>query len=336
MAQNLDFFTSDSKVANSPYRSKLQVEAELEATTRLTASNLNLFYASWRRLLREITRRIVVGDRSDPAIADFYRRCAERGVDSSIIKRIDFQKTTAVRAIGAGNASARTAALNDLEGLMGYFDESGKKNLIFDRTAARVGYDIARRYTSPSEEQRPTYDSKMARMENSLMRLGQPSEVSDTDMHGAHLQEHMPDIQEILAGLESGQLDGQAILPVLQLLHEHTAKHTEYASNDPANTSIAAAARELVANSNAVIMNLIRQQQKIAREGQQAGAQPAQEGQPSAKEREQELKLQEIQQRIELKRSEAESTMQRKQMEFEQKMALADVATRKMLESGKL
>lgn len=328
MERNLDFFSSSGAAAGSPYRTKLQVEAELEAATRLTASNLNLFYNSWRRLMREITRRIVLGDRTEAAIKDFYKRCEERGVPASIIKKIDFAKTKAVKAVGAGNASARTAALNDLEGLMPFFSESGKKNLIFDRVAARAGYDIARRYASPADEQQPSYDSKMAKLENAILRLNQPAEVSDTDMHATHLREHAPEIQEILAGLEAGQLDGQAILPVLAVMHEHAAKHTEYLSGDPSAQSEAAGYRELVANSEAVLMNLYRQQQKMARE---AEGQQLQEGQVDPKLREQELKLQEIQQRIDLKRTEFETTKARKDQEFQQKLALADVAMRNKL-----
>ncbi len=133
MERNLDFYSTSGAAGGSQYRSSLQVEAELEAATRLTASNLNLFYSSWTRLLREIVRRIINGDSSDPAIKDFFKRCADRGVDKKTIMSIDIPKIKAVRAIGAGNASARTAALNDLTELMPFYSESGKKNLIFGR-----------------------------------------------------------------------------------------------------------------------------------------------------------------------------------------------------------
>ncbi len=329
MEKNLDFFSNSGAAGGSQYRTKLQVEAELEVATRLTASNLNLFYNSWRRLMREIVRRIVLGNKSDAAVKDFFKRCAERDVDSKVINSIDFAKTKAVKAIGAGNASARTAALNDLEGLMPFFNEAGKKNLIFDRVAARAGYEVARRYASPADEQQPTYDSKMAKLENAIMRLSQPVEVSDTDMHATHLTEQVPDVQEILAGLEAGQLDGQAILPVLSLLHEHIAKHTEYLSADPSAQSEAAQYRELVANSQAVIMNLQRQAQKLERE--KSDQPELAEGEVDPKQRLQELKLQEIAQRIELARINGETTRNLKQQKFEQEMALADVKTRNSL-----
>lgn len=329
MERNLDFFSSSGAATGSPYRTKLQVEAELEAATRLTASNLNLFYNSWRRLMREMTRRLVTGPKSDEAVSDFFKRCEARGVPASVVKSIDFAKTKAVKAIGAGNASARTAALNDLEGLMPFFNESGKKNLIFDRVAARAGYEVARRYAAPSDEVQPTYDSKMAKMENAIMRLGQPAEVSDTDMHATHLMEQAPDLQEIIAGLESGQLDGMAIMPVMELIHEHVAKHVEYLSGDPSAQAEAAGYRELVANSEAVLMNLYRQQQKIEREA--AGQPEADPNQVDPKLRAQELKLQEISQRIELQKISMAAKENREQQKFEQEMALKDIAMRNNL-----
>ena len=329
MERNLEFYSNTQSAAGSPYRSSVQVQAELEAATRLTTSNLNLFYSSWRRLLREMVRRIINGPKSDPAVADFFKRCAERGVDETVIMSIDINKTAAVRAIGAGNASARSAALMDLSAVAPELSERGRKNLIFDRVASRVGYEAARRYADPVDAEPVSTDAKLAKLENALMRMGTPTDINDNDLHGEHFTIHAAEIQEILAGLEAGQIDGQSILPVLQAFHEHTAMHVQVLSGDPMAQSLAAAARELIANSEAVLMNLMRQQQKIARE---------QTGGDDPKLREQELRIQEISQRIELKRVEAETRERREEQKFQQQLALADVKARNelMAKSGTL
>jgi len=327
MTENLDFYSTSGAAGGSPYRSQLQVEAELEAATRLTSSNLNLFYSSWRRLLREITRRIIEGDRTDPVVKDFHKRCEDRGVPFDILKQVDFAKTTAVKAIGAGNASARTAALNDLEGLMPLLDESGKKNLIFDRVAARVGYDAARRYASPVDTPQVGYDAKQAKLENSIMSMGGVAEVSDTDLHGTHFQIHAPILQELLAGIDSGQMDALEVFPLHKAQHEHIAVHVEYLSGDPTSQALAAAGRELVANSGMVLTNTMRAQQKMQRE--QAGTDVNAPDSPEL--RMQELKLKEIELKIQQKQQAFDTEERRKQSAFEQKLALADVAARNAL-----
>lgn len=329
--RNLDFYSTIGAASGSQYRSSAQVSAELEAATRLNGSTLNLFYNSWRRLLREMIRRIANGDRTDPAIREFFKRCAERGVDRATILKLDFDRTSAVKALGAGNASARVAALADLDSVMPMLDESGRKNLIFDRVAARVGYESARRYAEPVAEQAPNTDVKLAKLENSLMALGQPVEINPNDLHGSHFSTHAPEIQQILAGLESGQIDGAAIMPILEQLHTHTAQHVQLLSGDPNAQPLAAAARELIANSEAVLMNLMRAQQKAERDQAEAAGETGGNPATDYKAREMELRLQEIAQRIELERTKFETTYKLKEQKFTQDMALADIRTRNQL-----
>jgi hypothetical protein len=324
MEESLGFYSTRGAAAGSPYRTKLQVEAELESATRLTGAQLNLFYNSWRRLLREIVRRIVTGDKTDPTVREFHRRVTERGVPAEALRAIDFAATTAVKAIGAGNASARTAALNDLQEVMPMLDESGRKNLIFDRVAARVGYDAARRYATPSDEQRPSYDAKQARLENSIMSLGGNAEVSDSDLHETHLNEHAPVLQEILSGIDTGQIDPIEIFPTHRAVHEHVAMHVQYLSGDPSAQSAAAAGRELVANSGMMLTNTMRAQQKLARE--QAG-QPT-DAPDSPETRMQMLKLEELQLRIQQQQQKFEQEERRKESAFQQKLALSDITAR--------
>ena len=332
MSQNLDFFTTRGAAAGSPYRTKLQVEAELEAATRLTASNLNLFYSSWRRLLREVIKRLVTGPKSDPAVRDFFKRCEDRGVPEEIIKAIDFASTTAVKAIGSGNASARSAALNDLEQLMPLFDETGRKNLVFDRVAARVGYDSASRYASPASVARPNSESKTADLENAFMEMGRPIEVLPTEMHETHLTKHLPILQQFIAALEAGEADPMQVLPVMQLVHEHSAVHTEYISSDPSAQSFAASAREIMANSGMVLGNLIRQAQKAQREAPVAEGQPAPQEDPKLQQ--QLLKNREIELRIQLLNDTAASKERREEMKFQQSLALKDASAAAKLQQG--
>jgi hypothetical protein len=133
----------------------------------------------------------------------------------------------------------------------------------------------------------------------------------------------------MLAGIETGELDPVKLIATHELIHEHVAKHVEYISGDPSSQAEAAQYRELVANSEAVLMNSYRAAQKIERES--AGASELQEGQVDPKLRAQELKLQEISQRIELQKITMAAKENREQQRFEQEMALKDVAMRNNL-----
>ena len=131
------------RIQSSPYRNQMQVVADMDVSTRLSGASLNLFYASWTRLLREIVRRVVVNKKRDSMVQDFYNRCAARGVSEEFIKSLDVARTKAVRSIGNGSYANRLVALRELQAISGSFDEVGRKNLTRDIVATRVGHDLA-------------------------------------------------------------------------------------------------------------------------------------------------------------------------------------------------
>jgi hypothetical protein len=82
---NTDTVSTYGPQQSSPYRNQMQITADMDVTTRLSGASLNLFYASWNRLMREVVRRIVNYKGRDPMIKDFYERCAKRGVPESLL-----------------------------------------------------------------------------------------------------------------------------------------------------------------------------------------------------------------------------------------------------------
>lgn len=292
LKQNLDFFTSAPAESGGAYRSKQQVQAELEQATRLTSAQINQFYSSWRRLLREVVRRVVNGPKSDPAVRDFYRRCENRGVGALAIKTLDFSKTIATKAVGYGNASSRSAALGDLEQLMPMLDEVGKRNIIYDRVAARVGYENASRYVQSPESPRPPQDLKVAELENSVLQTGRPVSVQPGELHETHLGQHLPLLVQLTAAIDSGEADLVQTLPVLQAINDHASEHLQQLAQDPTASVIVSQAQEVLQQTGQKILNATRAAQKQQKEGQpqtQPGAETT--SQTDLKVMEQELKL---------------------------------------------
>lgn len=321
---NLDFYSNKGALTGSPYRSKMQVQAELEQATRLTSSQINQFYASWRRLVREVVRRITSGRNSDPAVREFYRRCAERGVPDEAVAGLDHAKTVATRAVGGGNATNRAVALDDIESLMPMLDEYGRRNVVYDRVAARVGYENADRYVQLPDAPRLPQDAKIAELENAQLQLGTKVSVLPNELHLTHLSVHQQFVTDLSAAIDSGQADLAASLPVLEAYYEHCGQHIDAVSGDPAAAGQLAQAAQVQQQLYQKLINANRAAQK-AQQAQQGGAeQPQGATEQDAKLEIQRLKLQELQLKMEFAKSKAELELQLRQAKAQQEQALTD------------
>lgn len=324
LAMNVDLVSTYGN-QSSPYRNNLQTEHDLAVSSRLTGSTINLFYSSWSRLLREITRRVTTNPKRDEYVTAFYRRCAERGVDAAVIASLDHEKTVAVRAIGAGSAANRLLALRELNSIAGSYDEVGRRNLIRDITSERVGRDLVDRYAPANPEPRMAVDAKIALLENQSMQSGLPVAVLDSELHGMHLRMHAPLLQQLVSGIQTGEVDPVQALPTVQVIYQHCAEHTNYLAADPSAKAEVAQMKQLLQVGEEIITNFTRkiqaEQRKAAeaagaegqaQEGQQAGPTPT------------ELKMQEHQMKMQIAQQKAQIEMQIKQAKADQDIALKD------------
>lgn len=53
LALNTDTVSTYGPNQSSPYKNQMQVVADMDVQTRLSGASLNLFYASWNRLLKD-------------------------------------------------------------------------------------------------------------------------------------------------------------------------------------------------------------------------------------------------------------------------------------------
>ena len=323
LAQNTDTVSTYGPQQSSPYRNQMQVVADMDVSTRLSGASLNLFYASWNRLLREIVRRIVKGKRGDASLREFYTRCADRGVQESFIKTLDVARTKAVRSIGNGSYANRLVALRELQAISGSFDDVGRKNLTRDIVSTRVGHDLADRYAPVAEEGRPTIDSKIAFLENQQLTSGNPVPVVSTELHAAHLAEHIPALMGLIEQLDAGQADPVSVLPALQAFYEHIALTAEQLAGDPLQEGLVGQAKQALQYAEEMINNTSKQVQRMQREAAEAGEVPVEEGVDPAME----AKMQEHQMKMQIAQQKAELDMQIKQAKFEQEQSLRDAKT---------
>lgn len=325
----------------SPYKNEMQVEHDLAVASRLSGSTLNLFYASWTRLLRETCRRVVdPANGRDPAVKEFFRRCEQRGVPADVARSIDHARTTAVRAIGAGSAANRLLALRELNQLAGSFDDTGRHNLVRDIVTARVGRDLTDRYVRAPVGPRQTVETKLAQLENNTMQAGSQVQVLSGEFHREHVAVHAPLLQELISGIETGEVDPVQSLPLAEALHAHCDEHVGFLSMDPMAQADAASMRQLLQQSGMIITNTRRKitaMQRKAEEAQMAGGpgaadsggDQAAEG-PSAAQ----LKYEEHQMRLQIEQQKAQQDMDIKERKFQQESSLKDAANAMKMNQG--
>jgi hypothetical protein len=189
-------------------RTKFEVQAQLSQQAVLSVSAMNLFYIPWGRLLKEMVRRVC--DRTyrqdDPGgkeVFEFRRRLLQRGVPDTALDYIESVKP--MRAVGYGSEGMRLMAYDEFLEMSGMFDEAGRRNLVRDRIAARVGYEQADRYAPPAVE-RPTDDQKIAELENASMLGGIPQTVTGTELHSDHLRIHIALLQQMQQAYTAGNV----------------------------------------------------------------------------------------------------------------------------------
>ena len=319
---NTDTVSTYGPQQGSPYRNQMQVVADMDVTTRLSGASLNLFYASWTRLLREVVRRIVTSKKPDAAVKDFYTRCEARGVPKEFIKTLDVDRTKAVRSIGNGSHANRMVALKELQGISGQFDDVGRRNLTRDIVSTRVGHDLADRYVPAEVEKRPTVDLKIAFFENQQLMAGQQVPVVGNELHGTHLEVHAPALNQLIEQLNVGEADPMQALPVLQAFYEHIGQTVQLAAGDPALEGLIGQTKQILQYAEEAINNATKAAQKIQRDQalaqQEGGGEVPPEGQQVAPQMaEHEVKMQIAQEK-------AQMDMAIKQQKHDQEMAIRD------------
>jgi hypothetical protein len=339
LALNTDTVSPYGAMQSSPYRNQMQVVSDMDVSTRLSGASINLFYASWNRLMREIVRRVVTSKKQDSFVKEFYARCAKRNVDASFIKSLDVTRTRAIKSIGNGSMANRLVALRELQAMSSQFDDIGRRNLTRDLVSTRVGYDLADRYVPNQEGERTATDTKIAIFENIQLQVGQNIPVISSELHGQHLPVHMQLAQQLLEAINAGQSDPQQALPALQAVYQHTSETVQYAGGDPALGSMVSSANQILQYLEEAINNTMKALEKIQRDQQQqAQAQQDQmtpEGDPMNPQAGQpmpqqptmtdlDLKMQRAQVEMQIVQQKADLDMSLRQRKFDQEQAMKD------------
>ena len=324
LAANTDTVSTYGQKGSSPYRNETQVISDLDVSTQISGSAINLFYVAWNRLLKEMTRRgfdPLAAD--DPEIKNFRARCEARGVDKAFLDSIDLSDTRAVRAIGGGSAANRSVILKGLMGVSQGFDETGRKNLLRDVVATQTGLEGADRYAPKAEGERPTVDDKIVFFEDQQLNQGINIPVIPSELHGKHLVSHMGQLGQIIQGLDAGEIEPTQILPVLQTFYQHISDHIQAGFGDAGLEGIIGQANQILQVTEEAINNTSKHIQKLEREATEQGGDPALDGAPEGGQQV-DSKTEAHQLDMNIKREKAELDYEITQRKFEQAQSIRD------------
>jgi hypothetical protein len=209
--------------------------------------------------------------------------------------------------------------------MSGTFDEVGRRNLTRDIVSTRVGHDLANRYVPATTEDRPTIDLKIAFFENQQLNMGQPVPVVSNEMHGMHLQTHLPQLNQIIEQINTGAADPQQVLPILQAYYQHIGETLQFAGADPTLASLVGQSKQVMQYAEEAINNTNKALQKIQREqsATQEGA-PADGQAPQQQMNPIDLKMQEHQMKLDMAKQKAELDMQLRKAKFDQEQSMRD------------
>jgi hypothetical protein len=337
-------YQTTSATPSGKERTKFEVQAQLAQGAKLSSAALNLFYEPWQRHLKEVVRRIVrplylPTEPGGDEVARFIEKCVNRGVPVEAIYAIDLDTVVAVKAIGAGSETSRLLAFEDFMQMMSAFDDTGKRNVLRDRVAARVGYDQVNRYIPPiGSENRPLPDEKVAELENNSMQLNQVVTVKPNENHFIHARVHSQLLAQMMQRIDQGQMSlEQAVQPLVNLV-QHQTQHVQSIQVDVSIEQDVALLRQQLQQAGEFTYNGMEKLKRQQQDQQIAAlANPTpQEGQPAMdplmqqKMLEHQLKLQMMQEQFTLQQ-------QMKLEESRQKLAIEDArAARKMAAENNL
>jgi hypothetical protein len=326
-------------------RTRYEVQAHLDYVSRLNVTALNIFYEPWRRLLREMIRRIIHIDYipelpGGKEVERFFNRCVIlRGVPEEVIRSIDISSVKENRAVGSGSEAARMMALEEFMELMGTLDEAGRQNLLRDKIAARIGYEAADRYApKTSATARPPIDIKVAELENYMLITGAPVSVVPNEIHRVHAEVHLQKINSMIAEVDQAPDRIPELIPSMVPLHEHVTIHLDYLGNDQTLIEFTRNARQVLQQAGEIIYNGIKHLQKLQRQNadEQASAGQPQQAEDIEKMKlaqELERRLLEHQVRLKMMKEEHDLKLQMRMLDAQQERLMRDARAASTLTS---
>lgn len=303
----------------------------------LSEDRLNLFIRPLTKVFQNMVERVIRDDYMtvDPGghqVREFIRRCFERGVPEDAIKNIDVKRVKFSPPLGSGSPEQRAMVLERLQGIFGFFDQTGQSMYVRDVVMANGGVALADRYTPRDLTPRVPVDASIAELENNQLKQGFEVIPNKDQNHIVHATIHL-DAADLLIS-ETDMYNPEVIVtngPQIVSLNNHTSMHMQYLNQSMPDNPMVRELNKRLQNAEGTSVNIMRKAEKIqnemaAAQEEQAAMDPM--AQPSPEEMANfnaaAMEVAETQARMDLQAAEKNQELLFRQQEHDQTMALRD------------
>ena len=233
---NMSQYRPNADKAGGNPRTATEIQAIRSQQTSLNKTQLNRYYEQLDALFTERYRRAssslltkdVPGGRE---ALEFVKRCTDRGVPRQALNKIDWVKAT--RTAGQGSAFQRQTVMSDMLQIVSMLPESGRKAVLQDYIAAKVGNQMVERYNPVEQNDANKQEQEQeTAIENAVTTLGAIVPVAEMDNHVIHAQGHLQFGVQAAESIQEGG-DPTEVAATLQALLPHIAQHLQRLEIDP-------------------------------------------------------------------------------------------------------
>lgn len=296
-------------------KTKFQVMAEVSQATSLVGTALDQAYRYQEPEYREITRRFMQANSSDPDVREFRARCMSQGVPDTILVPENWE-ITPEKVMGAGNKTMEMAIADQLMQMRNLYDPDSQREILRRVTTAITNDPAWSEAMVPQSALKVTDSVHDAQISMGTLMQGLPVAVKSGQNHTEYVQVMLQELTQMVQGIE--QQGGMTTMDKIQgfnMVAGSIDQHLQIIGQDPEEKQFVSAASQQLSK----VMNLVRAfQQRLQEQQQKAQQQPQVD--PV-----QQQKAQAAQQQAQLKQQNSTSAhaqkLAQKQLAFDQKQA---------------
>jgi hypothetical protein len=163
-------------------------QAEMEQSARLSDADMETYLIVWQGQWKEIVRRAcrknyLPVEPGGLEVAEFRRRCKQRGVPPEAIDNVDWKRARVSRGLGAGSAAARIVQLDRLQPWYSALDPVSQEKFKRMYFMAAGNVQLANELTPKTEDRILPVDASLADIQNNQIMQGMQIPVRDGQNH---------------------------------------------------------------------------------------------------------------------------------------------------------
>jgi hypothetical protein len=254
--------------SKSSRKNSFQVMSEINQGTAMVSAAFNQAYKYQEAEYREIFRRFMKKNSSDPDVLAFRLACVKRDVPNYVFDA-DAWEIEPSRVMGGGNQTMQMAIAQQLLNMRNLFDPDPQRDILREATFAITGdADRAERWV-PDEPLKISDSVHDAQLVMGVLMQGLPVALKTGQNHQEYVQVMLLELGMLIQKAEkSGGMAPPKDLEGFGLVAQHIQEHLKVLAQDKENKDfVSESAKQLGKLMNMVKAFVQRLQQKMQKQG---------------------------------------------------------------------